>query len=248
MNELQRVFSYKEKQVRTIVIDDEPWFVAKDVCDVLELGDIHKAVSRLEEDERNSIPVMDGLGRQQESWTVSEPGLYSLILGSRKPEAKEFKRWITHEVIPAIRKTGSYIVPATPTEALLQAVQILAVQEKQIKQLESSQAEHSQKLEALNHRVDNIDAVDVIGDMRQRLNMMVRKYARQKGLMFNVAWADFKKAFNVAYRTNLELLILNYKSKTGIKKVTIPQYLLAIGKLEDGIRIADKLINQAIAS
>lgn len=95
-------------QQRSIMIDGEPWFVATDVCRALEIGDPHKAVSRLDEDEkgRNSIPTLGGI---QELITVSESGLYSLVLGSRKPEAKAFKRWITHEVIPSIRKHGAYV-------------------------------------------------------------------------------------------------------------------------------------------
>ena len=108
MHELQRVFNYQEREIRTITKDGDPWFVAKDVCDALEIVDTRQAVERLDDDERCLIPVTDNLGRMQDSWTVNEPGLYALILGSRKPEAKAFKRWITHEVIPAIRKTGSY--------------------------------------------------------------------------------------------------------------------------------------------
>jgi anti-repressor protein len=108
MNELSRVFDYQGNQVRTVVKDGEPWFVAKDVCDVLEIGDTRRAVERLDEDERSLTPLTDSLGRMQQTYIVNEPGLYSLILGSRKPEAKAFKRWITHEVIPAIRKHGMY--------------------------------------------------------------------------------------------------------------------------------------------
>ncbi|MEC0492967.1 BRO family protein [Bacillus glycinifermentans] len=109
MNELQKVFNYQDQQVRTVVKDGEPWFVAKDVCDVLGITDARKSVNLLDEDERNSIPVTDSLGRNQETFIINEPGLYSLILRSRKPEAKQFKRWITHEVIPTIRKTGGYV-------------------------------------------------------------------------------------------------------------------------------------------
>ena len=85
----------------------QPWFVAADVCAALELPETHKAIARLDDDEkgRNSIPTPGG---QQEMSVVNESGLYSLVLGSRKPEAKRFKRWITHEVLPSIRKTGSY--------------------------------------------------------------------------------------------------------------------------------------------
>jgi anti-repressor protein len=119
MNQLQKVFNYQERPVRTILKDGEPWFVAKDVCEVLEIADARQAVDRLDEDERCLIPVADSLGRQQETYTVNEPGLYSLILGSRKPEAKNFKRWITHEVLPSIRKHGAYMTPEKIEEVLL---------------------------------------------------------------------------------------------------------------------------------
>ena len=85
----------------------QPWFVASDVCAALELPDTHKAIARLDDDEkgRNSIPTPGG---QQDMSVVNESGLYNLVLGSRKHEAKRFKRWITHDVLPSIRKTGSY--------------------------------------------------------------------------------------------------------------------------------------------
>ena len=92
-------------KVRTLNLNGEPWFVAVDVCSVLDLSNPTIAVRRLDEDERAKF----NLGRQGDATIVNEPGLYTLVLGSRKPEAKAFKRWITHEVIPAIRKHGVYI-------------------------------------------------------------------------------------------------------------------------------------------
>ena len=91
-------------QIRVVERDGESWFVAADVCNVLDLSNPTIAVSRLDEDERAKF----NLGRQGDATIVNEPGLYTLVLGSRKPEAKAFKRWITHEVIPIIRKTGAY--------------------------------------------------------------------------------------------------------------------------------------------
>lgn len=97
-------------QVRTTLIDNEPWFVAADVCKALEIGNPRQAVSRLEDDEKmNTVIYSDGIRGNPNMTIVSEPGLYSLILRSRKPEAKVFKRWITHEVIPSIRKHGAYV-------------------------------------------------------------------------------------------------------------------------------------------
>jgi anti-repressor protein len=106
MNQLQKVFQYQDHQVRTVIKDGEPWFVAKDVCEILEITNPTMALQRLDDDERAKF----NLGRQGETNIVNEPGLYTLILGSRKPEAKQFKRWVTHEVIPSIRKTGSYSI------------------------------------------------------------------------------------------------------------------------------------------
>jgi prophage antirepressor-like protein len=110
MDELQKVFDYQGKQVRTVLKNGQPMFGLKDSCDILEIGNVTDAKNRLESDEFDLIEVADQLGKRQEMLFITESGLYSLILGSRKPEAKEFKRWITHEVIPAIRKTGSYVV------------------------------------------------------------------------------------------------------------------------------------------
>lgn len=112
MNELQRVFEYEGSQVRTAVIDGRTWFVAKDVCDALEIKSYRDSVSRLDEDERESV-LVDTLGGKQEMTAVNESGLYTLILKSRKPEAKAFKRWVTHEVLPSIRKTGEYKAKAS---------------------------------------------------------------------------------------------------------------------------------------
>lgn len=101
-------FRYAEaRELRTVTIDGEPWFVANDVTAILNIGNTSQALSYLDDDERGVI-TNDTLGGPQLVSIVSESGLYSLILRSRKAEAKPFKRWITHDVIPAIRKTGSY--------------------------------------------------------------------------------------------------------------------------------------------
>jgi len=113
MNQLQ-IFNFNENQVRTVLINNEPWFVAKDVCEILEITNPTMALQRLDNDERAKF----NLGRQGETNIVNEPGLYTLILGSRKPEAKQFKRWITHEVIPAIRKHGAYMTSETIEKVL----------------------------------------------------------------------------------------------------------------------------------
>jgi anti-repressor protein len=121
---LQRLFEYHGNQVRMVVIDGEPWAVAKDVCEVLEVDPTQ--TRRLDDDEKGLCSIQTP-GGPQEMVIVNEPGLYSLVLKSRKPEAKAFKRWITHEVIPSIRQTGRYDVverhlPRTYLEALEELV------------------------------------------------------------------------------------------------------------------------------
>ena len=107
MEEIQ-VFNYSGNQVRTTVRNEEPWFVAADVCKVLDIKNSRDAMERLDPDEKD-VAITDTLGGGQKMTIVNEPGLYSLILTSRKPEAKVFKRWVTHEVIPSIRKNGGYM-------------------------------------------------------------------------------------------------------------------------------------------
>lgn len=112
-NQVQ-VFGFEGREIRIVMRDGEPWFAARDVCDVLEISNHRDAVSRLDDDERDAVGLTDAIGRVQDGAIVNESGLYNLVLGSRKPEARAFKRWITHEVLPSIRRHGMYA-----TEALL---------------------------------------------------------------------------------------------------------------------------------
>jgi anti-repressor protein len=120
MNELQVFNNAMFGNVRIILQDNEPWFVAKDVCDCLEINNSRQALSRLDYDEKNSVILNDGTAGNPEKSIVNEYGLYSLVLSSRKPEAKEFKRWITHDVLPSLRKYGTYSmnIPRTLPDAL----------------------------------------------------------------------------------------------------------------------------------
>lgn len=104
-----QVFDFRDRPVRVVKgKDGEPWFVARDVCDVLEIGNVGDVLSSLDEDEKGSIDIVDGTPGSPRKGVVNEPGLYSLILRSRKPEARQFKRWVTHEVLPSIRKRGTF--------------------------------------------------------------------------------------------------------------------------------------------
>ena len=103
-------FEFHGKGVRTVTIEGEPWFVAKDVCEILELENVTRALETLDTDERNTLTISKGIPGNPNLNVVSESGLYALVFKSRKPEAKEFRKWVTKEVLPQIRKTGRYEV------------------------------------------------------------------------------------------------------------------------------------------
>ncbi len=131
MNDLT-IFNYRGRNVRTLTIDDEPWFVGKDVAEVLGYSNTRKAIQDHVDEEDKGVTICDTLGGKQELTIINESGLYSLILSSKLPSAKEFKRWVTHEVLPSIRKTGSYSIPSCSpyreltTDDYLRAASIVA--------------------------------------------------------------------------------------------------------------------------
>lgn len=140
MHDLQ-IFKYNGKEVRTIQKDGEPWWVLKDVCGILGISKYRDTASRLDEDERGSVRV-DTPGGEQEMTVVNESGLYNVILRSDKPEAKPFRKWVTSEVLPSIRKNGGYIANQenlTPEQivanALIVAQNIISQKDKQIEQM-----------------------------------------------------------------------------------------------------------------
>ena len=106
-------------EIRTVLIDGDAWFAGKDIAEALKYNEPHKAIVRHTEiDDRMKHPITDSLGRNQEIWFVNESGVYNLIFGSKLPSANKFKRWVTSEVLPAIRKTGSYQLSANPLEQI----------------------------------------------------------------------------------------------------------------------------------
>lgn len=108
-NEIQQ-FDFRGASLRTLTDEEgEPWFVLKDCMSILDLGNPTETVKMFDDDEFSTTEVIDSIGRRQQAYIISEPGLYRLVMRSRKPEAKEFQRWVTHDVLPQIRRTGGYI-------------------------------------------------------------------------------------------------------------------------------------------
>ena len=122
MNELQ-TFNYNGSEVRTVQVDGETWWVLKDVCEILELSNPSRVAERLENDERSNFK----LGRQGDAIIINESGLYNVILRSDKPEAKPFRKWVTSEVLPSIRKHGAYMTPETLEQAILNPDTIIRI-------------------------------------------------------------------------------------------------------------------------
>src|SRR5690606_29486828 len=102
---------------------------------------------------------------------------------------------------------------------------LIIMQAQSVKELKQKVDQQEKKLETISHRIDNFDKLDTIGDLQQRLNSMVRKYAADNGVSFPTAWRDFRKSFNTAYRTNIKILVQNYALKHGLKSLSVPQYL-----------------------
>lgn len=124
-------------EVRTLTRDGEPWFVLRDVCDALAIASAKDAFARLDDDERGFAPIVDSAGRAQKTSIINESGLYSVIMRSNKPEAKPFRKWVTSEVLPSIRKTGGYTAkPMTLTENVAAQAQILLEQEQRLTRIE----------------------------------------------------------------------------------------------------------------
>lgn len=162
------VKTFEDHNVRIIDQNGEPWFVLKDVCDVLGIQDARQVEERLENDEKLMVSNTTSLSiGQRGGWIINESGLYSVILRSDKPEAKRFKKWVTSEVLPAIRKTGSYTVqplvgPALISAALIEAHRVLEQQAGQIEAMKPA-AQFYADVTGSRSAISMAEAAKVIG-------------------------------------------------------------------------------------
>ena len=212
--------------VRVVDINGDPWFVVVDVCKSLDIGNPSQAISKLDDDEKVTLTTNEGhsgkLGGAQMLNVISEAGLYSLILKSRKPEAKAFKRWITHEVIPSIRKHGAYMTPEKLREVILSPDVMIEV----CMNLKAEQ-EKNKQLTAVNKALaDEIST----WDNRSILNALVRKISSKCfGGNFQLGWNYFYKQYNYKYHRDVKKC--KSASKSLIDRLTESQ-------LADAVRVA----------
>lgn len=169
-----QIFNYNSVEVRTIQNDGEPWFVLRDVCNVLGLGTPARVAERLDPDEVSQTHITDSMGRQQETTIINESGLYNVILRSDKPEAKPFRKWVTSEVLPTIRRHGMYATPDTVEKMLADPDTTIKLLET-IKQERAARLALEAKAEADKPKVLFADAVSashtsiLVGDLAKLL-------------------------------------------------------------------------------
>ena len=163
MTDIQ-IFTYNSNEVRTVEMNGEPWFVLKDVCAVLGISHITDTANRMDEDEVGQTEVTDSMGRKQSTYIINESGLYNVILRSDKPEAKPFRKWVTSEVLPSIRKHGGYIAgqeQLTPAELMAQALMVaqktLADREARISELTVQNSQLTVDKQIMQPKADYFD-------------------------------------------------------------------------------------------
>lgn len=197
MNELQIFNSEEFGDIRTVTIDKEPWFVGKDVATALGYVKPLNALStHVEKDDSLKQGITDSLGREQETIFINESGLYALIFGSKLDSAKRFKRWVTSEVLPAIRKTGSYQKPLTPQEMLRIQLGMIDNHEDRIADLEQNMTiDYGQQM-LLGDTVSKV-VIDALGGKESNAYKEIGKK------VFAECNRDLKHYFNVNARNNV---------------------------------------------
>lgn len=210
-------------ELRTVEIDGEPWFVGKDVAEALGYNEPHKAIQRhVDKDDGMKRPVTDSTGRKQETWLINESGLYSLILSSKLPSAKEFKHWVTSEVLPSIRKNGAYIrnqENMTPAEivarGLIAAQKIINEKEKEIAILNGRCGLLTQ---AVDDKQDIINAISRNVPAPTKRMMLNRVMRRRSPELAQSRWSYLYARFDEIYHKNVKIRMKNYNAEPGHRK------------------------------
>lgn len=199
MNELQKVFNYGETQVRTVVKGEEIWFVAKDVCSVLDIKNSHDALSRLEDDEKATSVLPTQFGNKEMN-LVNESGLYSLIFTSRKDEAKSFKKWVTSEVLPTIRKHGAYmtddVLERTLNDPDYMIGLLTALKDEKTKRVEAERT-----VNILTHVNKTYTATEIAKELGFKSATALNKDLQNRKIQFNQngTWVFYSKYADKGY-------------------------------------------------
>ena len=243
MNELQVFNNSDFGCVRTLEADGKILFAASDIAKALGYTNPSRAVNDHCKGITKCYTPTEG-GVQALNF-IPEGDVYRLIAHSKLPSAEKFESWVFDEVLPTIHKTGSYSKPMSELEILQRSINQLVEQERKLKALEAQQGEQVKRLDIIDSRLEVLNGVHIEGTGRDRLNAMVRAYVVKKGISYAEGWKNFKKAYNHAFRTCLGALLTNYTKKNNLRsKPTIPRFLEKTNRLDDGLRVAEKMLNE----
>lgn len=218
MNELQ-IFDYNGTPLRTVEKDGELWWVLKDVCEVIGIAKHTNVAARLEDDEKGAC-VMGTPSGQQSMIIINEPGLYNVILRSDKPEAKDFKRWVTHEVLPSIRRHGSYALaptqPMTPAQLLAAQAQLLVDMERRMDEMQGQtralEAKVDTAMKAFSRPAEDHWRADMDNAVKDLNKAMGWSLPKLRGKLFS----ELEHTVNCNLDARLRCL-RNRKKKTGMR-------------------------------
>lgn len=243
MNELQVFNNSDFGCVRTLEADGKILFAASDIAKALGYTNPSKAVNDHCKGITKCYTPTEG-GVQALNF-IPEGDVYRLIAHSKLPSAEKFESWVFDEVLPTIHKTGSYSKPMSELEILQRSINQLVEQERKLKAIETQQGEQVKRLDIIDSRLEILNGVHIEGTGRDRLNAMVRAYVVKKGISYSEGWKNFKRAYNHAFRTCLGALLTNYTNKNNLKsKPTIPRFLEKTNRLDEGLRVAEKMLNE----
>ncbi|MGE6260910.1 BRO family protein [Heyndrickxia sporothermodurans] len=204
-NELQHIFNFKGKDLRMVFKNDVPWFVAKDVCVILEISNSRDAVNRLDEDEKAMSVIPTQFGNKEMN-LINESGLYELIFSSRKPEAKVFKKWVKQEVLPSIRKTGQYstrkVVPLSKDQALVTVLRTTADLVEDTQAIKEEQHEIRKLVTQIDNKVEEQITLDHGEQRRLQKGIASKVYElcddpKERPKFFSEIYREIKDRFGV---------------------------------------------------
>lgn len=228
MNELQ-IFNNEEfGEVRTVIVNDEPMFCLADVCKALDISHITDVKNRLKEDGVGTTEVIDRLGRKQNATFINEGNLYKVIFQSRKESAERFTDWVTDEVLPSIRKTGSYNInePKIDKTLLNPQMQLLITMTENLAMQEIEQKKQAERLQNVENRIDNVCDILVtpIADWKSEINNMVRNISQKSNIEYQSIWNQLYADLESRAHCSLARLVENKikrMEKAGNTKTTI---------------------------
>ena len=220
MNNQLEIFKNEEfGEVRVSIIDNEPWFVGKDIAEVLGYSRPAKAIlDQVDDEDKDEVPIQDSIGRMQKTPVINESGLYSLVLSSKLPEAKKFKRWVTLDVLPSIRKNGMFAVDELLDNPDLLIATATKLKEERIARLEAEKKALLAEKEANFQKniVEGLAGSIELADKQARINQIIRTSKENPREKYRKLYDEF----NRKYHMNIDTRHKNAIAKGEIKKTT----------------------------